>query len=121
MKVLSPFAIFIKKSKGDPSLAGLPITERGRELGNRWRNMPAADKDAIVQEAKTTFVEAKPRKNKRTSRKKKTLSGDGEPKPKREPSAYNKFVTANYPSEQHLPAKERLGEIAKLWKAQSAN
>jgi len=121
MKVLSPFAIFIKKSKGDPSLAGLPITERGRELGNRWRNMPAADKDAIVQEAKTTFVEAKPRKNKRTSRKKKTLSGDGEPKPKREPSAYNKFVTANYPSVQHLPAKERLGAIGKLWKAQSTN
>ncbi len=27
MKVLSPFAIFIKKSKGDPSLAGLPIAE----------------------------------------------------------------------------------------------
>jgi len=34
----------------------------------------------------------------------------------REASAYNKFVKANYPKAKHLPAKERLAYIAKMWR-----
>lgn len=32
------------------------------------------------------------------------------------PSAYNKFVKANYSKAVHLPPKERLGYIAGLWR-----
>jgi len=34
----------------------------------------------------------------------------------REASAYNKFVKANYTKSKHLPPKERLGFIAKMWR-----
>ena len=121
MKGLSPFAVFLKKSMGDTSLAGLSIAERGRELGKRWRNMPAADKKALIQEAKTTFVKAKPVKNKRTSKKKKALASNGKAKPKREPSAYNMFIKAMYPSVRHLPVKERLRALSSTWKSLSAD
>jgi hypothetical protein len=38
------------------------------------------------------------------------------PKTKRKPSAYNTFIKANYQKATHLPPKERLGFLAKMWR-----
>ena len=107
------FTAFIKyaykNNQLSSQLAPLPITQRGRLLGKWWRAMSPAEQAPYVKAgAQMKFT------RKATKKSKKASSGI-----KRKPSAYNKFVATNSKRAdiQKLPVRERMGAIAKLWKA----
>jgi hypothetical protein len=96
VRTLSSFGAFLKQNKGLHLGAGRP-----QRLGKIWRALSTADK------AKLAAAGAKIKVHPRVKA----------PKRPRKLSAYNKFVRANYSKVKRLPHKQRLGAIAKLWKA----
>jgi hypothetical protein len=104
-RALTGFAMFLKSTKGDKALNELAIPKRGKELGKRWWALSDAERAAFVAKGKKCLVTFTPR----AKRVKKCT---------RKPTAYSKFVKANYSKVASLPFKQRFAGIAKLWKAQ---
>ena len=95
---LNGFSLFLRKTKGDPSLAGLPIAQRGRRLGKMWRALPASERAALSQKARVTKIAPKV-------------------KPARKPHPFRQFIKKNYSKVADLPPQQRLKALAKMYKA----
>ena len=93
--------MFLRATKGQANLKGLPVAARGKALGQQWRALTVAQRAEFVSKGAKQTV--------RVNTTKVT-------KP-RKLTAYNKFVKANYSKVASLPFKLRLKALAKLFKA----
>ena len=96
---VSPYALFLKQTKGSISLLGLSATQRAKALGKQWRALPAAQKAEFVRKAKTH--PAFPKRVRKA----------------RKAGPFAKFIQANYKSVKSLPFNQRLAALAKKFKA----
>ena len=95
---LSSYGLFLKLTKSNPALNKLPIRQRGRALGKLWQLVPPQQKKALAAKARTILV---PRKAPKVR------------KP-RKPSAYNRFVQANYGKVRKLHYLKRLKVLEQM-------
>uniref|UniRef100_A0A7S1PR78 HMG box domain-containing protein n=1 Tax=Neobodo designis TaxID=312471 RepID=A0A7S1PR78_NEODS len=102
---LTSFGLFMKQTAKNPALNALPIKKRGVALGKMWRALPATQKKALAAQAKKIVLKPKVRKARKA----------------RKPSAYNKFIQANYRKVKNVAPKKRLAALAKMWKAAKKN
>ena len=96
---VSPFLIFVKKSKG--ALPGIGGRRRGKQLAKLYKALPKAELTKLKTEAART-----PFKRSCVKRAPKT----------RKPHKFAKFVAANYKSVRSVPYKKRLAALAAKWK-----
>ena len=100
---ISPFALFLSKSKSHQALKGLSITERGRKCAELYRALSDSELEALRAEAQSASYMRKPPK------KEKVHTG--------RVTAWNRFVRENMEKQKALGGKCNLREISVLWKA----
>ena len=99
---LSSYGLFMKQTAKSPALNALPIKKRGIALAKMWKAVPATQKKALAAQAKKIVIKPKARKA-------------------RKPSAFAKFIRANYRKVQNVAPKKRFAALAKMWKAAKKN
>ena len=120
--LISSYAYFVKtQAKTFPQ--GTLVAKSAPIIAKRWAQLTKAEKEVLAAKAakvapKRSAAERQERKERRLRREKKAAKG---PKgSRRAPSPMAMYVKQNYDSVRHLPFKERLGALAKQYKALSA-
>mgnify|MGYP001594032480 CR=1 FL=1 len=95
-RAVSPYAIFLKQTKG--KFAGMPVAQRSRQIAKLWKALPVAEKKAIQKTA--AAHRAFPKKVRKV----------------RKANVFSLFVKKNYSKVKNVAPSQRLAAIAKLWK-----
>ncbi|KAH9578119.1 hypothetical protein LSM04_005422 [Trypanosoma melophagium] len=108
---IGAYSLFMMEQKNNPALKGLPIAQRGKVTSKLYKALSPSERAELEKRAK-----AMP--SRRTKQSKGKTLEKGAAKKRRPPSKYAKFVKDNMAKFRHLPQKERLSAVAKLWKQQ---
>jgi hypothetical protein len=120
---LTGYSVFLKATANHPTLTGLPLRERGRQVALMWKTLSPKEKGEFVKKGRSMIVVYR----KRLPTEPLTpdalasieaaikTSGRREQRKSRSPTPFNLFVKRHYDTVRHLPFDQRLGHLSTLW------